>query len=71
MVIVLIKPDGLQDRFNFSESKGEAAIMQTCFGLYFKPSALPIFLMSLIRMVIYLQSFFSQYNIPQTSVAHI
>lgn len=27
--------------------------------------------MSLIRMVIYLQSFFSQCNIPQTSVAHI
>ena len=35
MVIVLIKPDESQDHFNFSESKGEVAIVQTHFGLYF------------------------------------
>lgn len=44
MVIVLIKPDGSQDRFNFYESKGEAAIMQTHFGLYFNQALYGYFL---------------------------
>ena len=70
MVIVLIKTDGSRYHFHFSKSKGEAAIKQTHFGLHFNQHFTDVF-MSLIRMVIYLQSFFSQRNILQTSVTHI
>lgn len=56
--------------FTSPRAEERQQIKQTYFGLHFNQHFMDVF-MSLIRMVIYLQSFFSQHNILQTSVTHI
>lgn len=63
---VPIKPDGSRYPFHFSRQQSCRLILDFISTQHF----MDVF-MSLIRMVIYQQSVFSQHNILQTSVTHI